>query len=720
MRSRWVEREAAGQPDLAGLLYASRLVGADASLVVWGGGNTSAKLTEADYRGREVRVLRIKGSGSDLKTIRLNDFPGVRLDDVLALQSREGMPDEEMVAYLGHTLMEPSSPRPSIETLLHAFLPSTFVIHTHADAILALTNTPSGRRWVMEALGPGAVWVPYQRPGFALSKLAAEECGAARRSARGATCIVLEKHGLITWGETAREAYETTIEIVTRADAFIAERRALRPAPTPPKPMFDLDAAARRRVYVAIAPLIRGLAARTLPDGSVAQPAQTFEPPSAARVLLRLDDSEDLLAFASDPRSQRLSQIGPATPDHLMNTKRVPLYVPVPRDSARCGERTLAEAIEQALEIAWTAWARDYVRYVEVNKASGKGAAPERVDPRPRVVLLPGIGVVTLGKDARAARVAGEIYHHAVATIRDADAVESYASLSEQDCFDVEYWPMELYKLTLAPAEAELARRIALVTGAASGIGRAIAARLCREGAHVVVSDVNLDGARSVAEELRAARGADCAIAVRTDVASEDDARSAYAATVEAFGGLDILVSNAGIAPCSSIDQMRLEDWQRSFDVNSTGHFLMTREAITLLKRQGLGGSLIYIATKNTMAPGKEFGAYSAAKAAQAQLARVAALEGGAYSIRANMINPDAVFRGSTLWSPELRSARAKAHGFDEEGLEEYYRRRNLLGVAIYPEDVAEAAWWLATDRSRKTTGGVITVDGGVAAAFPR
>lgn len=756
MESRWEDAAAARQPELGGLLYASRVTGADQSLVLWGGGNTSAKIEETDFRGQAVSVLRVKGSGSDLRTIQRQDFPGVRLVDVLPLLERDAMSDEAMVAYLAHTLMEPSSPRPSIETLLHAFLPPRFIVHTHADSILALTNTPSGRRWVGEALGPGVIWIGYRRPGFALSKQVAE----AFRAAPQATAIVLEKHGLITWGDTARRAYEATIDQVTRAERFVGARRSSGGGATPSADGATLDGAARRGVYAAVAPLIRGLAGRTTATGDVLPASQTLEVPSTGRVILHFDDAPDVLSFASDPQAARLSQIGPATPDHLINTKRTALYVPLPDAGAPGGlggVAGLVAAVERALEPAWREWTREYVAYVRDGSGDGSGGgsgggdarpgstgdlprtpardagpgvaldlprtpgpAPEALDPRPRVVLLPGVGMITLGRDAKAARVAADIYHHAVATIRAAEAVEGYASLGSQDCFDVEYWPLEVYKLTLAPPEAELSRKIVLVTGGASGIGRAIARRLCADGAHVVVGDVNGDGAREVAEALNATHGAGRAIGVRTDVADEADVQATFEAAVGAFGGLDILVSNAGIAPFSAIDRTSLADWQRSLDVNATGHFLATRQAIQLLKRQGLGGNVIFVATKNTMAPGKEFGAYSAAKSAQAQLARVAALEVGEFGIRVNMINPDAVFRGSTLWSPELRQARATAHGVGEDDLGDFYRQRCLLGVPIYPEDVAEAAWWLATERSRKTTGGVITVDGGVAAAFPR
>jgi NAD(P)-dependent dehydrogenase (short-subunit alcohol dehydrogenase family) len=400
---------------------------------------------------------------------------------------------------------------------------------------------------------------------------------------------------------------------------------------------------------------------------------------------------------------------------------------PAGAEDAASAEERLVAALEQALEPAWRAWVAAYLDYVAAH-AGRETPAPAVIDPRPRVLLLPDVGMVTLGRDARAAASTAEIYHHALGVIRDAETLDHYTSLDAQDCFDVEYWPLELYKLTLAPPEAELSRKVALVTGAASGIGRAIALRLAQDGAHVVAADLNLEGAQAVADQINGRyggqaggqRGAGRAIALRTNVADERDVAALFDAAVEVYGGLDVVVSNAGIAPFGLLDELELADWQRSLDVNATGHFLVTRAALRLFKRQGIGGSLIYITTKNVMAPGKEFGAYSAAKSAQAQVARVAALEGGEFGIRANMINPDAIFRGSTLWSPELRRARAETHGTTEQGLEEHYRKRNLLGVAIYAEDVAETAWWLATERARKTTGSVLTVDGGVPAAFPR
>ncbi len=741
MRNQWSDADLARLPEFDGLLYASRLTGADTDLVVWGGGNTSVKRTETDFRGRSVRVLRVKGSGSDLKSIQVRDFPGVRLADVMPLRGRPSMDDAEMVAYLGQSLMEPGSARPSIETLLHAFLPATFIIHTHADAILALTNTPHGERWVREALGPAFVWVSYVRPGFGLSRIVA----SAVEACPGAVGVVLEKHGLVTWGETAREAYDATILACTTAEDFVDARRTGPLGTLPrPRPVLGnsaaspvggssadnqteltstapvLDASARRRIFTTIAPLIRQLHARTRPDGSLANEPTGIATIAGTRTILHLDDADDIRAFASHTDAARLSQIGPATPDHLITTKRSPLYVPV-RAAADSHPDDIAVALADALPDAWEAWARGYVDYVDAGaKSDPSTPRPASVDARPRVILLPGVGMVTLGRDTRATRIVADVYRHAIRVVRDAEALEAFTSLDAHDCYGVEFWPLELYKLTLAVPEPSLARRVAFVTGAASGIGRAIAERLAAEGAHVVVADVDLDGARAVADAISGRFGLARASAVLCDVTQEAGIASATAATIEAYGGIDILVSNAGIAPSSPVTSMPLAMWQQSFDINATGHFLVTRECLRVMEAQGTGGSIIYITTKNTMAPGKDFAAYSAAKAAQAQLARVVAMEAGTHGIRVNMVNPDAVFRNSTLWAPEVRRARAQAHGIDEASLEDFYRKRNLLRVMIDPDDVAEATWWLASDRSLKSTGTVITVDGGVPAAFPR
>jgi rhamnulose-1-phosphate aldolase/alcohol dehydrogenase len=686
MRSRWNDAEAAALSGVDLLVYASRLVGAESSLVVWGGGNTSVKVTERDHRGREIAVLRVKGSGSDLKSIQRKDFPGVRMDDIRLLLDRPDMGDEEMVAYLAHALQDPAGPRPSIETLLHGFVNAHAVVHTHADAIVSLTNNDRAADVLAGVYGKDVIALDYRRPGFKISREVAE---AIEGNAQ-ARALLLSKHGTITWGATVREAYEATIELITRAEEAIAEQRRRRRALGGPR-VTPLEPAARRAAALDLAPRLRGRLSR------------------GRRVVTAFDDTPPVLEFASAAEAPALSQVGPATPDHTIYTKRLPCFAAL--DDAR-DPAAAWTTVERAVE----AFVRDYTAYVDAHRGPGV----ELLDPLPRVVLVPGLGMFTAGRDARTAGIVNDIYHHTIDVIGNATAFGRYVSLSARDAFDVEYWPLELYKLTLAPPEKELARRIALVTGGGSGIGRAVAQRLAAEGAHVAIGDIDGDSARRVADEVTKAVGGGRALGLAMDVTSERSVREAFEAAVLAWGGLDILVSNAGIAHSAPVERMALADWERSFAVNSTGHFLVAREAMRVLVRQGIGGALVFVATKNVMSPGKDFAAYSAAKAAEAQLAKVLALEGAPHGIRSNIVNPDAIFQDSKLWSEEIRRERAAAQGIAVEQLEDFYRKRNLLGARILPEDVAQAVLFLASDRSAKTTGCTLTVDGGVKDAFPR
>ncbi len=686
MRSRWNEAEAAALSGVDLLVYASRLVGAESSLVVWGGGNTSIKVIERDHRGREIPVLRVKGSGSDLKSIQRKDFPGVRMDDIRALLERQEMGDEAMVAYLAHTLQEPGGVRPSIETLLHGFVDAPVVIHTHADAIVSLTNNDHAPDVLAGVYGKDVIALDYRRPGFRISREVADTIVANPE----AKALLLSKHGTICWGASVREAYDATLELITRAEEAIAERRrGRRPFGGPRAPA--LDPPARRAAALDLAPRVRGRLAR------------------ARRVIVAFDDTPAVTEFVSSVEAPALSQVGPATPDHTIYTKRLPCFVAL--NAAGDPAATWA-ATERSID----AFVADYTAYVDAHRAPDL----ELTDPLPRVVLVPGLGMFTAGRDARTAGIVDDIYHHTIDVIGNAAAFGRYVSLTARDAFDVEYWPLELYKLTLAPPEKELARRIALVTGGGSGIGRAVAHRLAAEGAHVAVTDVDAASATRVAEEITQAVGGGRALGLVLDVTREASVRAAFEETVLRWGGLDVLVSNAGIAHSAPVDRMALADWERSFAVNATGHFLVAREAMRVLIRQGIGGSLVFVATKNVMSPGKDFAAYSAAKAAEAQLAKVLALEGAPHGIRSNIINPDAVFQDSKLWSEEIRRERAAAQGIGVDQIEDFYRKRNLLGARILPDDVAQAALFFASDRSAKTTGCTLTVDGGVKDAFPR
>ncbi len=691
IENRWSDEEAAGLSDLDALVYQSRLVGADPRLVVWGGGNTSLKTRETDFAGRPAYVLRVKGSGSDLKAVKPSDFPGVRMDDVLPLMERDDMSDEEMVEYLSHTLMEPGSPRPSIETLLHAFVPARSVVHSHADAILALVNNRRHEEAIAEVFGEDIAVIPYRRPGFLLSR----QVGMALRERPHIKGVILLNHGLITWDDDPKEAYRLHIEMVDRAARYAASRRGV--AVSAGADGVDLGAARRRDAAARIAPVLRGLLARD------------------KRVIMRFEDTSDVMRFVSggvvpiDRLPDVLAQ-GAATPDHILNTKRTPLWI----DPGEPGSGAFNDT-RPAVEAAYERWVRAYTEYYKAYN-TGESMLPAV----PRVVLVRGVGMFSVGKDSRAATVSSDIYHHTISIIEGAEAIGGYRSLDLKDAFEAEYWPLELYKLTLAPPEKELSRRVVLITGAAGAIGAGIAKRFAAEGGHVVVADVDLAKAEELAGELTRANPANRSIAVRMDVTDERSVAEAFREAMLQFGGVDVLVSNAGIAKSTPIDELSLDDWERSFAVNARGHFLVSREALRIMKQQGTGGSLVFIATKNITSPGKEFGAYSASKAAEAQLARVIALEGAPHGIRSNLVNPDAVFEGSGLWSAEVREQRAKAQGIDPNTIEEYYRKRNLLQVKVTAGDVAEAALFLASDRSAKSTGNMIAVDGGLKEAFPR
>ncbi len=686
MQNRWSDEETNGLSDLEMLVYQSRLLGEDPDLVLWGGGNTSLKVTETDFRGRPTPVMRIKASGSDMKSCTSADFPALRLDDILTLFEGDSMTDEVMVAYLGRCLLDPGAPRPSIETLLHAFLPHKSIVHSHADAVIALTNNANANRSLEVAFGGAVGVVQYLRPGFALAK----EVGESARANLGLRGMVLSNHGLITWGDTPREAYDTHIELVSMAEAQIRKsgRGASAFGGRARQPMDDGD---RRRIAARVAPTLRGLVG------------------SRSKKVLWYDDSPEVLEFVDSARGKALSSIGPATPDHVIRTKGAPFWAEV--DASKD-----AASMQAQLASAVDAYVAGYTRYYEEHS---DGSVPI-LDPYPRVILVPGLGMWSAGRDARAACVSGEMYRHTIQVIASAEGIGGYASISNRDIFEAEYWPLELYKLTLAPPEKELERQVALVTGGAHGIGEAIARRLAAEGAHVVVTDLDEAACQSVADDLNQAHGDGRAIGLRMDVTDEDEVASAFQQVRLTYGGLDILVSNAGIAPVGALDQLTLRDWQRAMDINATGHFLVARQAVAIMREQGLGGSLVFVGTKNVPSPGKDFGAYSASKAAEVQMAKVLAIENGEHGIRCNIVNPDAIFQGSALWSQEVREQRAQAHGIPVDGLEEFYRKRNLLQASITAEDVAESVLFLAGPRSSKTTGAMLPVDGGVRDAFPR
>jgi rhamnulose-1-phosphate aldolase/alcohol dehydrogenase len=688
---RWDQSAAAGLSVLDGLVYRSNLLGADRALANQGGGNTSAKETVIDHTGRETRVLWVKGSGTDLATITAAGFPGLRLEELLLLRARDEMDDATMVDYLLRCALRPDQPRPSIETLLHAFVGAEHVDHTHPDAVIALTSTPEGRRLARDAFEDEAVWLDYQRPGFDMSRRIALLLDGQPT----ARAVLLERHGLVTWGATGEESYRTTLEFVTRAAEAI-ERAA--------GGGFGLGG---RKVAELRDEQAAALLSRSLPALRGALLADSDG------VILEVDRSPEAVAFASSVRAPEVSQVGAPCPDHLINTKHKPLFVEL--DPQTQGAEELSAAFVDGVE-EFSRWYRDYY---ERNLDDETRQFP--IDPAgPRVVVVPGVGVVTAGADAARARFTRDLYHRAIAVEDAADALGGFRSLSESEAFAIEYWPLERYKLAQAPARGELAGRIALITGGASGIGRAAARALAARGAHVVIGDLNVDGATEVAEELVVAYGLRRAVAAPVDVSDETAVQELTRRTVLEYGGIDILVSSAGLATSAPITETTLEDWELNYAVLARGYFLPSREAFRVMEAQGRGGSIVFVASKNALVAGANAAAYSSAKAASLHLARCLAEEGGPHGIRVNTVNPDAVIQGSSIWSSDWKAERASAYGVAEDELQTFYRERTKLGVSVYPEDVAEAIAFLAGPRAAKSTGNVVNVDGGVTAAYPR
>lgn len=684
MQNRWSTHAAEKLTGLDLLVYTTRLIGADPALVLWGGGNSSLKGVCADHAGRDVRVLWVKGSGSDMRTATPQNFTALRLDDLLTLQRREQMTDEDMVAYQIRCMLEPGQPNPSVETLLHAFIPAPHIYHTHADAICALLDVPDSRSILQEAYGERIGMVPYRRPGFALAKSVSQVV----HEHGDIDALFLDKHGLVTWGESAEEAYMKTVQAVHRAEQF-ATTKKIQNGWTGPAQVTSLPHHHDYAVRLSL---------------SLRKAISTRE-----RKVLIFDDSAEVLSFLNAPNAKEVAAVGPFTPDHMLHTKPRPLFVDVPPSVA-------LDDIPALVEKAVDTYRENYVQAFEQYKTPGL----RMLDPYPRVILIPGIGMFISGKNRRACRIAHELYLHTMTVGLTCASIAHYTGLSSKDQFEFEYWPLELYKLTLLPPEKEMSRRIVLVTGAAGAIGQAIAEKLVATGASVILTDVNAEPLQRLSDELNQKSGEHNTVAIPIDVSSESSVTEGFRRAILAYGGLDVVVSNAGIARAGAVEYLSLQDWQDSLSVNSTGHFLICREAMRTFRRQGMGGNIVVVSTKNVLAPGKDFGAYSASKAAQAQLARVLALEGGDYGVRVNMVNPDAVIEGSGLWSKEVREGRAAAYGISVDKLEHYYAMRNLLKTNITGHDVAEAVLFLASDRSSKTTGTMIAVDGGVREAFPR
>ncbi len=683
MESRWSDADAAAAAarwgdDLGLRVYTSRLLGGDDRLVLHGGGNTSVKTTFTNRLGETIPALHVKASGHDLATLQPEGLPGLDLAYLRKLRALPALDDDAMANELRTHLFDARSATPSVETLVHAFVPETFVDHTHADAILALTNRENGARVVRDALGDDVIVLDYVRPGFQLARAVAD----AHDAHPGKRGIVWMRHGIMTWGPTARVAYETMIELVTRAEDHLARRPPRHGGSATP-----VDVALKR--VRELAPVLRG--ALAAPTGDADRPHR--------RVILMPLVTPEVLAFVDAGGARERALTPTLTSDHLIRTKALPLWLDPSEDPRAAVQR----------------YADDYRAYVERHATRIPGGLA-RFDPLPRVVLIPGVGALCAGGDVKAATIARDITAHTLAVKSQVDA---YEGLPEDELFDMEYHSFQHAKL--GAREAGLAGEVAIVTGAAGAIGSGICEALLASGCHVAATDLAGEPLDALVADLRKTHGARV-IGVPMDVTDTASVADAFGRVAEMWGGVDVVIVNAGLAHVAGLPELAIDAFRRLERVNVEGALIVMAEAARHMQVQRTGGDIILVSTKNVFAPGAKFGAYSATKAAAHQLARIASLELADSDIRVNMVAPDAVFgnkdRRSGLWAA-VGPDRMRARGLDEAGLEEYYRGRNLLKARITAEHVGRAVVFFAT-RQTPTTGATIPVDGGLPDATPR
>ncbi len=675
--------------EVALFLYRSNILGADLRITNYGGGNTSCKTIEKDpLSGQEVEVLWVKGSGGDIGTLTRSGIAGLYTERMRNLKKvyRGLAHEDEMVALFNHCLYDLNSKAPSIDTPLHGLLPFKHIDHLHPDALIALAAAKDGQQITREIWGDRMGWVPWQRPGFDLA-LKLEECLAANPGIRG---IVLGSHGLFTWGNTSFECYLNSLEVIETASAYIAAREGVNRPVFGGQKINSLPPEQRRRQAALLAPILRGLCS------------------SSQRMIGHFADDEPTLQFINSHDLERLAPLGTSCPDHFLRTKIQPLVLPLNPNA----DLSQADAVRKQLEPTFEQYRREYAAYYESCKHPD---SPAMRDPNPVVLLYPGIGMFTFAKDKQTARVSSEFYRNAIHVMRGAEAISTYTALPRQEAFNIEYWLLEEAKLQRMPKEKPLSRRIALVTGAGGGIGKAIADKLVAEGANVVLADRDENRLREACQT----HSEDQVRYVVCDVTQPESVAAACACACLEFGGVDILVHSAGLAISKPIEETSLEDWDILQDVLVKGQFLLAREGVRIMRKQALGGDVVNIASKNGLVAGPNNVGYGAAKAAQQHMTRLLAAELAADKIRVNTVNPDGVIIGSKIWEGEWAEGRAKAYGISVAELPAYYAKRNLLNEIIRPEDIANGVFaFLAL--LDKSTGNTLNVDGGMANAFVR
>jgi rhamnulose-1-phosphate aldolase/alcohol dehydrogenase len=692
----WDEQKAASMAgdEVALLVYRSNLLGADLRLTNYGGGNTSCKaMTKDPLTGADLEVMWVKGSGGDLGTMKRNGLAALYVDRLRSLKNvyRGLAHEDEMVELFNHCIFDLASKAPSIDTPLHGFLPFKHIDHLHPDAAIAIAASKDGEKITKELFGGKIGWVPWQKPGFDLG-LQLKQCLDDNPGILG---IMLGSHGLFTWGDTAYESYINTLEVIEKCAEYLQENIAKQSAVFAGQKIQSLDAENRLSQAAALAPILRGFCS-----------AQT-------KMIGHFTDDARVLEFINSNDLDRLAPLGTSCPDHFLRTKISPLVL----NLGSTDDLSDIAAIKQKIEPLFVAYRQMYSDYYNTCKHPN---SPAIRDANPVIIIYPGVGMFSFAKDKQTARVAAEFYINAINVMKGAEAISSYTSLPRQEAFNIEYWLLEEAKLQRMPKPKALSGRVALVTGSGGGIGKAIAKKFASEGACVLLTDNNTERLEEAKQEFIALFGKDVVASSMLDVTSEATIQATAKQAALVFGGLDLIVNNAGLSISKTIEDHSIQDWDLLYNVLVKGQMLVTQSSIDIMRQQNMGGDIINIVSKNALVSGPNNAGYGSAKAAQLHLSRLNAAELGKDKIRVNVVNPDAVIAGSNIWNGGWAEGRAKAYGIKVEELPAYYAGRTLLNEIILPEDIANACFAFVGGLLSKTTGGMLNVDGGIAAAFVR
>jgi rhamnulose-1-phosphate aldolase/alcohol dehydrogenase len=691
----WDEKRAAqlAGDEVALLIYRSNLLGSDLRLTNYGGGNTSCKvMAKNPLTGKEVEVMWVKGSGGDLGTLEKKGLAALYVDQLRGLKNiyRGINHEDEMVDLFNHCIYDLDSKAPSIDTPLHAFLPFKHIDHLHPDAVIAIAASKDGEQITKKLFNGSIGWIHWQRPGFDLG-LKLKECVDENPAING---IILGSHGLFTWGNDAYECYTNTLEVIERCAEYLQDAGKTK-IPFAGVRVNELPKEKRLKQAIALAPILRGFCS------------------SHANMIGHFSDDERVLEFINSNDLGRLAPLGTSCPDHFLRTKISPLMLDLsPNEDLSC-----VSAIKEKIAPMFEAYRKSYADYYNACKHSD---SPPMRDANPVVILYPGVGMFTFAKDKQTARVAAEFYTNAINVMKGAEAISEYVSLPRQEAFNIEYWLLEEAKLKRMPKPKALSGRIALITGSAGGIGKAIAKKFADEGACVIINDNDAQRLKMANEEFRMQYSNDVFVAGVLDVTDAETIRQTFDLATLSFGGLDIIVNCAGLSISKPIEEHTEKDWDLLYDVLVKGQFLVTQAAVETMRKQNLGGDVLNIISKNALVSGPDNAGYGSAKAAQLHLSRLNAAELGKDKIRVNVVNPDAVIYDSKIWAGAWAEGRAKAYGVTVEELPGFYARRTLLNEIILPEDIANACFALVGGLLSKSTGNVLNVDGGVANAFVR